>query len=148
LDDLGAVREVFRRASLSNDGDRPHLLANQDALAFSDSSVREGRTLVGCLADGRIVGFVTTEEHVDCVELVDLFVAPEWMRRGIGGQLVRDAVRVTMQCGLGRIEVTANGHALDFYKDVGFVVEGLVETRFGPGYRMHRAVSGPEEQTA
>ena len=35
-DDLTALREVFRRASLSNDGDLPNLLAPPDYLELSD----------------------------------------------------------------------------------------------------------------
>ena len=33
--------------------------------------------------------------------------------------------------------VIANPHALAFYEAVGFVADGLVPTRFGPGHRMH-----------
>ena len=48
-----------------------------------------------------------------------------------------DAVAVARAQGLERIEVTANGHALDFYESVGFVLDGAVETAFGRGSRMH-----------
>lgn len=42
--------------------------------------------------------------------------------------------------GLKRIEVTANEHALAFYKSVGFIHDGTSQTRFGPGHRMHITV--------
>ena len=36
----------------------------------------------------------------------------------------------------GHLEVTANGHAREFYESVGFVLDHMVDTRFAPGYRM------------
>jgi hypothetical protein len=44
LEDLPAIRRVFRRASLSNDGDREVLLTNPAALELPDRNVIEGRT--------------------------------------------------------------------------------------------------------
>lgn len=140
LADFDAVQEVFRRASLFNEGDRPYLLAYPDALELSDTQLREGRTRVGCLADGRLVGFITTEAHADHVELVDLFVDPTHMRKGIGRALLEDVVSSLHESEIVRIEVTANRHSLDFYRDVGFVIDGTLETRFDPGFRMHRDI--------
>ena len=39
------------------------------------------------------------------------------------------------------IEVTANGHARDFYEAAGFVFDAITETRFGPALRMHLDVA-------
>ncbi len=39
--------------------------------------------------------------------------------------------------GAGRVEVTANPHALVFYGKAGFIAGHEVQTRFGPGLRMH-----------
>jgi hypothetical protein len=33
----------------------------------------------------------------------------------------------------------ANGHALDFYKSAGFVLDEEIDLEFGRGYRMHLA---------
>ena len=52
--DTGALNDVFRRSSLSNEGDRANLLAHPDALAISKLAVHEQRTRVA-IADGRIV---------------------------------------------------------------------------------------------
>ena len=131
--DLGALRDLFRRSSLSNAGDRASLLAHPEALEFSGLAVDEGRTRVA-VVDGRIVGFATL---LGDGELEDLFVDPGWMRRGIGRALVLDAVALARAHGLARIEVTANGEALGFYESVGFVLDGAVETAFGRGSRMH-----------
>src|SRR4051812_7881914 len=135
--DLAALRDIYRRSSLSNDGDKPNLLANPDALRFSGNAVEEQRTRVATTAGGRVVGFATTLVSGGVIELEDLFVDPDWMRRGIGNELVRDAVRAAQDHGFSCIEVVANPHALEFYEQAGFVHERVVETRFGSASRMH-----------
>jgi GNAT superfamily N-acetyltransferase len=130
--DMAVLRDLFRRSSLSNDGDRASLLAHPEALVFSGLAVDEGRTRIA-IADGRIVGFATLLGP----ELEDLFVEPDSMRRGVGRTLVLDAVALARAQGLERLEVTANHHALDFYKSLGFVLDGTIETDFGPGSRIH-----------
>ena len=136
MEDVPALREVFRRSSLSNEGDRVSLLANPDALEFSDRAVADGRVRVAVIAD-RIVGFATVLVTGQIGELDDLFVDPDWMRRGIATELVLDALANAREQRIARIEVTANGHALAFYESVGFVADGICQTQFGPGHRMH-----------
>jgi GNAT superfamily N-acetyltransferase len=135
--DLAELREVFRASSLSNEGDRGNLLANPDALEFPGIAAGNGRTRVAVAADGRITGFATSLIAGNAVELDDLFVDPGWMRRGIGRALVADAVAIAREWGARRIEVTANPHALAFYRQAGFVAGHEVVTRFGPASRMH-----------
>ena len=38
--------------------------------------------------------------------------------------------------------MTANPHAMPFYRSVGFVDDGVAETRFGPAPRMRLSVGG------
>ena len=133
--DFGELGEVFRRSSLANDGDRAMLLTTPEALALNAASVRERRTRAA-VVDGRIVGFATVLGTGDALELEDLFVDPNWMRRGIGLALVRDAAATARARGVLRIEVTANPHALKFYEHAGFVPDGTADTRFGPAPRM------------
>jgi GNAT superfamily N-acetyltransferase len=135
-DDLPVVSDLYRRSSLSNEGDRDVLLSHPEALVFEDTSIRDGRTRVA-VGDGRIVGFATTRDVGDTCDLDDLFVDPEWMRRGVARLLVSDAARLARARGRSRIEVIANPHALDFYEAVGFVADEAVETEFGTGTRMH-----------
>ncbi len=136
LADLGAVRDVFRRSSLSNRADRADLLAHPEVLDLSDQAIREGRTRVA-VVDDHVIGFVTTAPSDDGLELEDLFVDPDWTRRGIGRALVSDAAATARERGVIRIEVTANEHALDFYETVGFVQDDMVTTQFGSAPRMH-----------
>jgi GNAT superfamily N-acetyltransferase len=135
-DDLPALREVFRRSSLSNDGDRAQLLAHPEVLEFSEIAVAEGRVRTA-ITDEVIAGFATWLPSAAGLELEDLFVDPDWMRRGAGRALVADVVATARARGARRVEVTANPHARDFYTKVGFVVAGHVQTTFGRALRMH-----------
>jgi ribosomal protein S18 acetylase RimI-like enzyme len=138
--DLAALTDIFRRSSLSNERDRPNLLAHPEVLELCETSIAERRTRVATVRGGRIVGFVTTELVADALELEDLFVDPDWMRRGIGRELIMDAMATARDRGIVRIVVTANPHARPFYDKAGFVYDGEAETRFGPAPRMHADV--------
>jgi GNAT superfamily N-acetyltransferase len=139
--DLAALRQVYRRASLSNDGDRANLLANPDALEWGGPGGDDRRTRVAATAGGGIAGFVTSLPAGDALELDDLFVDPGWMRQGAARALVLDVVAHARNQGIRRIEVTANQHALVFYGKAGFIADHEVQTRFGPGFRMHLDVA-------
>ena len=134
---MESLRDVFRRASLSNPGDGAALLENAEALDLSDLAVREGRTRLAFIDDGAILGFATTTGVESTAELEDLFVAPEWRRHGVARALVNDMLARARREGVNRIEVLANRHALAFYEAVGFAVDGVAKTRFGEGLRMH-----------
>ena len=141
LDDLAVLSDLFRRSSLANSRNVAALQAHPEVLLLTDEGIRAGRTRVATRAGNDIVGFATTVRAGQVLELEDLFVDPDWMRRGVGHQLVRDAVAVAKGEDVQRIEVTANPHALAFYENVGFVHDGEVETRFGAGARMHLDLS-------
>jgi GNAT superfamily N-acetyltransferase len=134
--DLVVLQDVFRRSSLSNDGDRAHLLAHPELLEWTPPPANRGRTRVA-VVDDAIVGFATTTVGPDFLELDDLFVDPEWMKLGVGRTLVLDATTLARDRDVLRIEVTAHENALRFYERVGFVSHDIVETRFGPAPRMH-----------
>ncbi len=126
-DDLPAIRDIFRRAALANEGDRAWIEAHPDEFGLDEANVLEGRTRVA-VVDGEIVGFATLVGS----GLEDLFVEPDWMRRGIATALVHDIAAT-----VPRIDLTANPHALAFYESVGFVEDGVAETSGGPAVRMH-----------
>jgi GNAT superfamily N-acetyltransferase len=135
-DDLDALRDIFWRASWSNEGDREVISANRDTIGLDEANVCEGRTRVA-LVDRVAVGFATLLFD-DGAELEDLFVDPDWMRRGVGRALVADAVEIARAHDATRIEVTGNDHAREFYASVGFEVDGTVTTPLGPlARRMH-----------
>jgi GNAT superfamily N-acetyltransferase len=133
---MPVLRDLFRRSSLSNDDDRPKLLAHPEIMELSDLAVTEGR--VRAAVNGRVIaGFATWLPAADAVELEDLFVDPDLMRLGAGTALVRDVAGIALDRGACRVEVTANQHARAFYVKVGFVADGHVQTTFGPAVRMH-----------
>ena len=125
-------------------GDRDVLLAHPDALEWPDSGVADGRIRVAITADGTVVGFIaglSTDGSV--LEVVDLFVDPDWMRKGVARRLMGDLVQTARLAGIARIEVRANPHADGFYRSAGFVVFDECETRFGPAVRMQLLLSAP-----
>lgn len=124
------------RASLANEHDRPDLEAHPDAIHLPAEQIERGDVFVAEL-DGRTVGFSAILPEDGHVELDGLFVEPDIWRRGIGAALVDAAAHEARRQGLA-LMVTANPHALDFYRRCGFTEEGTVTTRFGPGIRMSR----------
>jgi GNAT superfamily N-acetyltransferase len=138
--DLAAASGIYRRASLSNAGDRDNLLAHPEYLILGSEGLAGGRTHVA-EEDGMLVGFATWAEIACSIELEDLFVDPDYMRRGIATALVTRIAEVLRARGAERLEVTANPHALDFYRAVGFTDCGVAETDFGAAPRMVLALS-------
>jgi GNAT superfamily N-acetyltransferase len=137
--DLPAASDVYRSASLFNAGDRDNLLAHPEYLILGPEGLAEGRTYVA-EEGGSVVGFATWIETASVVELEDLFVDPAWMRRGIAAALVERIADVLRARGVERLEVTANPHAMGFYRAVGFVDCGVAETVFGTAPRMVLAI--------
>ena len=133
--DYPAASAVYRRASLSNAGDREYLLAHPEHLILTPEALAEGRTHVA-EEDGSVVGFATWVAAAVTVELVDLFVDPRWMRRGIATALVMRVVDLLRARAISCLELTANPHSLGFYRALGFVDIGLAETDFGTAPRM------------
>jgi len=141
LADMTMLQDVFRRSSLSNADDRANILAHPEVLEYSDEWVRRGCTRVATDDGRRILGFATAVPIDDTLELEDLFVDPDWMRQGVGRALIRDIVARARGASVRRVEVTANPHAFEFYRAVGFVLDGDADTRFGPASRMHLDVA-------
>lgn len=135
--DLAAARNVYRRASLSNAGDRGKLLAHPEYLMLGPEGLAGSRTHVA-EEDGVVVGFATWAETgtAGTSELEDLFVDPGYMRRGIAAALVSRIAEVVRARGAERLEVTANPHAMEFYRAAGFTDCGVAETDFGTAPRM------------
>jgi GNAT superfamily N-acetyltransferase len=141
-DDEPALARIFREASLSNAGDRDALLAHPGALILSADLHARGRTRVATVGDGSVVGFATTRPtDPGVLELDDLFVDPDAMRKGVARELIRRIATEAEREDVARIDVTANLHAGGFYDAVGFVAGHRVDTEFGPGQRMHLDVT-------
>ena len=133
--DYASVAQIFRRASLSNAGDRAELTAHPEHLVLAPGALSEGRLYVA-VQDGSVVGFATWIQVPDGIDLEDLFVDPTWMRRGMASALVAHIVDVLRARGVSSLHVTANPHALGFYRAAGFIEIGEAATELGSGPRM------------
>ena len=133
--DLAAASSVYRRASLSNADDRDNLLAHPEYLILGPEGLAEGRTHVA-EQDGSVVGFATWAATAGAIELEDLFVDPGYRRRGIATALLSSIAEVVRAQDAERLEVTANPHALGFYRAAGFADCGTADTVFGTAPRM------------
>jgi len=128
------------RASLANPGDRDNLLANPDAIAIPVEQIAAGDVFVAA-EDGVIVGFAAVLTRPDGnAELDALFVEPTLWKRGVGRLLVEHCAEVARQRASRILHVVGNPHAKGFYAACGFLTTGAVETRFGAGLAMQRAL--------
>jgi GNAT superfamily N-acetyltransferase len=139
LDDLPAVRAIYRRASLGNERDRPFLEARPELLELDEHDFQEGRTVVA-LDGATVVGFATVSHAADFFELEALFVDPDHQRAGHATRLIAAVVDTARGASVDRLEVTGNEHARAFYESVGFVQTGMAETLHEPAARMHLEV--------
>jgi GNAT superfamily N-acetyltransferase len=135
VDELGALEDLQRRASLANLEDRDALLAHPDALGLPAEHI--GEVLVAEL-DYRLAGFAVLLQIGDRAELDGLFVEPEYWRQGVGAALVDAVTLEARRRGLSLITVVTDPAATNFYRKCGFSVEGATETRFGPAVTMTR----------
>lgn len=141
VDDLPALRDLYRRSSLSDPQDAEALLARPELLVLADEGVLSGWTRVAVGDDGGVLGFATAVPVDDgTLELDDLFVDPVAMGRGVGRLLVADVVERARRTGVGQVVVTGNRRAVPFYERLGFVAVGEVATLLSPGIRLHLTV--------
>jgi N-acetylglutamate synthase-like GNAT family acetyltransferase len=142
MSDMAELRGIFRRASLSNENDREHLVANPESLVLVENGAQERRTRVSLDSKGSVIGFAASYLiSANVAELEDLFVDPAWMRHGVGEALVVDISSLVREQNVQWLEVTANPHAMAFYEHMGFVTDRLVDTEFYPAPRMHLCIN-------
>jgi len=139
IDDLAAMQDVFRRASLSNESDRPLLEQHPEWLVLDPTAVHEGRS-IAATDDEVVVGFASTSTTDGLVELEDLFVDPDRRRAGHARRLVERVAADARADGSTAIEVTGNDHARAFYEAAGFVPIGMADTEGHPAVRMRRSL--------
>jgi GNAT superfamily N-acetyltransferase len=130
--DHTAIRALFRRSAVHWESDRAWLLANPQHLEWDGAALERARVY----DDGSIRGFSSWELVDGVLEVVDLFVEPDAMGRGVGRALIVDLTNVARELGAQAMEVTGNPNALGFYLAVGFEVTGERATPGGPGMRL------------
>jgi RimJ/RimL family protein N-acetyltransferase len=135
--DLRALEDLQRRTALHTGDYREQILAHPDAIAIPAEFITNQFTRVA-IAREQILGFsIIVPLRGATAELDGLFVAPEFMRNGVGRALLQDAFQIALGRRIQRIEVTSNPRAIGFYEKIGFIGDAKVETRFAPALRMH-----------
>lgn len=76
------------------------------------------------LEDGRIVGSSLLFRHEGEGAVFDVAVHPDFRRRGIGGQLMRETCRFADWLGLSELGLSASHRGVGLYEKVGFVEVG------------------------
>ncbi len=134
--DRPAVSDVYRRASLSNAGDRDNLLAHPEYLVLRAwpkvapmSRSRKGR-LPASPPGARPTA---STNWTTCLSI---------QAGGGAGSPPRSWTTLRRFCarGVQRLEVTANPHAVEFYRAAGFTACGVADTAFGAAQRMMLAI--------
>ena len=137
-----ALDELHRQSSYVWEEDRANLEAHPDALGIAPTALAEGRVHVAIGPDEDILGFSIVAFTASGVcELDDLFVAPEFMRQGVGRALVSHAAARAGLAGCSQMTVVAHPRNFAFYESVGFVAGEPASTRFGPAARMWRELN-------
>ncbi|MEI6417571.1 MAG: GNAT family N-acetyltransferase [Sphingomonadales bacterium] len=131
--DQPALAAIYREASLAWDDTRADLLAHPEVLMLEPDCWQQS-LLAATSSD--ITGFVTLRNNGDGTGTLDhLFVLPAQWRTGVGRALMAAAI-AGCDPAIRRIDVVANNNALPFYRNVGFLALGPVETRFATGTAM------------
>ena len=73
-------------------------------------------------------------------ELDALSVEPQIGRQGVGRLMVEYCAEVARKQGSTALHVIGNPHAEDFYLACGFEQTGTIQTRFGVGLQMRKAL--------
>ena len=140
LEEQATLEALQWRASLTNRGDCDALLANPDAITLPIEQIAAGCVFVA-EREGAVAGFAAVLPRPDGgAELDALFVEPHLWRHGVGRQLVDHIADVARDRAAGFLHVVGNPHAEGFYVSCGFCATGTVETRFGVGLAMTRAL--------
>ena len=90
----------------------------REALTIRPEFIAAHETHVA-LMENRAVGFYALEHKDAGLHLQHLWVAPEWMGRGVGRALFQHGLERARQLGSTRIEIESDPHAEGFYQRMG-----------------------------
>jgi ribosomal protein S18 acetylase RimI-like enzyme len=97
----------------------------RDQLRISSADVVSKPTYVSAI-DGEVVGFYSLAPAGHTWELDNLWVAPQFMHRGIGRALLTHALDVAFRGGASSVTVDADPNAESFYQSCGGIRYGDV----------------------
>ncbi|HEX6373962.1 MAG TPA: GNAT family N-acetyltransferase [Longimicrobium sp.] len=100
----------------------------RDALTLTPAYIADHAVFVAAEAEvDRPRGFYALEMREADAVLDHLWVAPEWMGRGLGRDLLAHAMRTARDLGAARLEIDSDPHAEEFYRRMGAVRVGDVQ---------------------
>ena len=71
------------------------------------------------MVDGRIVGFYALARKESRLDLLHLWVRPDWMGRGVGRSLFHHALERAKALGFPELEIESDPNAAGFYERLG-----------------------------
>jgi len=104
---------------------REELKSWRDQLKVSPSDVASKPIYVGAI-NGEVVGFCSLAPSGQAWKLDNLWVAPQFMHRGVGRALLAHALEVAFRGGASSVTVDADPNAESFYLSCGAVRCGEV----------------------
>lgn len=99
----------------------------RDQLTVAPNFIAENETFVA-VSGRQMVGFHALVLLADLLRLEHLWVLPTWMSQGIGRALFQHAVERAATLGASSLTIEADPNAEPFYRRMGAVRSGLIET--------------------
>lgn len=145
-DERAALEALQFRASTEHPDYRQQILDNPEVIVLPPEQIDAGQVAV-VEGGGAVKGFAVVLPREDGqAELDGLFVEPRQWRGGFGRALVDWASDYAAGLGASRLCVVANPTALDFYRAVGFVQTGEMETQFDRAPVMEKMLTPPKDR--
>lgn len=101
-------------------------------MLVSESDISGGYCVIAEI-DGALAAYLLVRMNGEEAFLRDLFVHPDFMRRGLGRTLFEDALRFARQNGASRLTLDADPNARPFYERLGMICVGTVASAAGNG---------------
>lgn len=126
-DDAAALTEIAHAAKRHWGYPEAWIARWRDALTLTPAYIAGHAVFVAADAEGdRSRGFYSLAMREMDAVLDHLWIAPEWMGRGLGGELLGHAMRTARELGAARLEIDSDPHAEAFYRRMGAVRVGEV----------------------
>jgi GNAT superfamily N-acetyltransferase len=100
----------------------------------------DGVRLVVAERDGVLLGYARVAGDAPVGELAGLFVDPDAIGSGVGGLLLREALRIAAGLGMRTLEIDSDPNAEPFYRHAGAVRVGEAVSTVDPDRRLPRLV--------
>lgn len=117
-DDAAALGELALRSKAHWGYDAAFIEACRADLSVSAADIQR-RAVYVAIVQTEIVGFYELDSQGESAELCKLFIASEWIGRGVGARLWRHAVAEAQQRGVHTIEIQSDPFAEPFYRAMG-----------------------------